>query len=188
MNIVDWLTSPTGHAPPPESFCSSPESIRSRVEELAKALLMNGWAPETMQHVKNACLKILLSRFDRNGNDWRDIEGCWFQWKLDETGKRLAIQLADRGAILLISPTVQAGKTPKDLIDLGLEPGEKRLRDGLIELEQVKISSLELSSGEFLAGYGTTEEGSRSASMGHRALPDEMKIHGLLIDAHIIQS
>ncbi len=181
MNIVEWQTSETGQIPPPEVYCPTPEHVRSRVEELARTLLANGWAPETMQHVNNACLKLLLSRFDRNDGAWRDVEGCWFQWKLSKTGHDVFIQIGDRGTTVLVSPTVDTGTLPRDIIDLGLEPEEKRFRDGLMELEGVTLTSLEYSSGECMAGGAPCEDEPEKPPLSSMQFRYGMKVYGVYV-------
>ncbi len=187
MNIVEWQTSKTGQIPLPEVYCPTPEHVRSRVEELARTLLANGWAPKTMQNVRNACLKMLLSRFDRNDGAWRDVEGCWFQWSLSKATDNVLIQIGDRGATVLISPTANVGTLPRDIIDLGLEPGEKRFRDGLADLEQVPLSSLGCCSGEFMTEGTPREDKPEKSPLSSMPFPDGVKVYGICVQFCVLR-
>lgn len=95
MTAFEWANGAEGITPPDEVYCATRDVGQARIEKMRIALEREGWSIPHAALLTSIAGELVSNCFDHNLGTWRDIPGCWFEYRI--AGKTPHAFIADRG-------------------------------------------------------------------------------------------
>lgn len=95
MTAFEWAAGAEGVIPPDEVYCATRDVGQARIEKMRIALERGGWNALHTALFTAIAGELMGNCFDHNLGTWRDIPGCWFEYRIED--KALRAFIADRG-------------------------------------------------------------------------------------------
>lgn len=101
MTAFEWAIASEPQEPPSDFYCQTRDMAQGRADKLKLLLLRMGWTEDQAGLITSIAGELANNCFDHNIGTWKDIPGCWFEYKIEPNF--VSAIVADRGQGILNS-------------------------------------------------------------------------------------